>query len=172
MSQPKKESINLILQSEINERELLSSQFKNMEPINFELLDMQGKKRSLVEFKGKPVLLNFWATWCPPCLEELPSLLKYSEKAKDEYGLVVLAVSIDLSKNDVVHFFNEKKLWPLSSLPFTILLDSSAEIAKKYGTVKFPESYLISSDFKVVKKFTGSQNWDSIEIDKRIKQNL
>jgi cytochrome c biogenesis protein CcmG, thiol:disulfide interchange protein DsbE len=145
---------------------LISEQEKPEHAIHFTAQNSKGVFISLNHFKGKPIILNFWATWCPPCVEELPELLQYAEWAKKNLGLEVVAVSVDESWSKIDDMFKKKKLWPNKELPITILLDTAAEVPKKYGTSKFPESFFIDQQFKVVRKFVGPQRWASQEMMK------
>lgn len=136
------------------------------DPVDFELTDVNGRSVKLSQFRGRPILVNFWASWCPPCIEELPSLIKFSEWGKKEFGLVTLAVSVDESWGPINKLFMEKKLWPLSRIPITILWDKESKVPVSYGTQKYPETFFIDKNFKVARKFVGVQNWTSEEIMK------
>jgi len=101
--------------------------------------------------RGKLVLVNFWATWCPPCRDEMPSLEKLAN-ALDPQSFEVLAVSVDESWDPV-----EKFLKPRS--PLTVALDQGGSVSQRYGTSKFPESYLVDSKGSVRLKFVGPRDW-------------
>lgn len=120
----------------------------------FALKDFAGKNVNLSDYKGKLILLNFWASWCKPCLEELPSLLKLAEGMKGR-DFSVLAVSVDKNWDDV------KKVVDPKTSPITVLLDAESKTPHDYGTRKFPESYVITPDGKIIAKFIGSRNWES-----------
>jgi len=130
----------------------------------FFLIDAIGHTVNLTQFKGKPILLNFWATWCPPCIEELPSLLEFAEKSRKNLDLVTLAVSVDESWEPIHQIFENKKLWSGTLLPLTILLDKDGSVPRAYGTLKYPETLFINKEFKVIRKFIGVQDWASEEI--------
>jgi peroxiredoxin len=114
--------------------------------------DLNGNKVRLSSFKGKTVLLNFWATWCPYCRKERPHLdeLHKQYKGKD---FVILSVSIDRSKDSVKRF--------LKKMPadFIILFDGSGSAASEYNVMGLPTSYLISSKGIVKHKFPGYVDW-------------
>jgi thiol-disulfide isomerase/thioredoxin len=110
-----------------------------------------GGVAELSSLKGKAVLVNFWATWCPPCREELPSLTKLAQTF-DPNSFEVLTVSVDDGWQPI-----EKFLPPQT--PFRVSLDEGARVSRQWGTSKFPESYLIDRDGKVRLKFIGPRNW-------------
>src|SRR5438045_9406373 len=103
----------------------------NREAPDFQLPDASGKMVSLSSQRGHPVLLNFWATWCPPCVDEVPSLEDLARKL-DGTDLRLLAVSVDDDWATIRRFF------PKGSA-IGVLLDTSPEIPKKFGTEKYPE---------------------------------
>ena len=116
------------------------------------LPDLEGKTVSLADFRGEVVLLNFWATWCPPCVDEMPSLQKL-QKALGEKGLNILAISVDENREDIERFRDEFQL----DLP--ILLDSGAKVAHSFATFKFPETYIVGRDGTLVGKVIGPKDW-------------
>ena len=120
---------------------------------DFEGRDASGKKWSLRALRGKPVLLNFWATWCAPCVEEVPSLENLARRSADR--LTVLAVSVDEDWETVKKFFPK-------GTGLSVLLDESKEIPKKFGTEKYPETFLIDSQGRLSQMFHQAK-WDSAE---------
>ena len=118
----------------------------------FSLQSRDGKPLDLAAYRGKVVLLNFWATWCPPCREEEPSLRKLAQ-AMDPGKFQLVAVSVDDGWPVVEKFFGG------NPPPYTVALDQGARIATRYGTSKFPESYLIDSSGTLRLKFIGPRNW-------------
>lgn len=121
----------------------------------FVLEDLNGKKRNLIDYSGKVILLNFWATWCGPCIEEMPSLEKLYNIFKDK-GFVVLAVSIDQGGINVVKNFVKE-----NNLTFPVLLDVNHEIWKKYNVTGIPASFLISHKGIIKGYGIGSREWDN-----------
>ena len=120
---------------------------------NFSLPDLDGQMVSLADYKGKVVLLNIWATWCPPCLEEMPSMEKLYQELKGE-GFEILAVSIDESgAQDVLPFIKKHKL------SFPALTDSKGTLKNLYQTTGIPESFIIDKDGILVEKMIGPRNW-------------
>ncbi len=116
------------------------------------------QKFQLSSLKGTPVLLHFWATWCGPCLGELPELIKQAEALR-KLGYSVVTVAEDSDWRAVDRFFFQfPQLKAMQSL-MVIVLDPKSEIANLYGSQQFPETFLINQDFVVDNKFVGAQNW-------------
>jgi cytochrome c biogenesis protein CcmG, thiol:disulfide interchange protein DsbE len=103
-------------------------------------------------FGGRLLVLNFWATWCQPCVEEVPSLDEFSKEMANS-GVVVLGVSMDTNPK-LYHDFLSR-----SHVSFMTARDPEAKISQDYGTFKYPESYIIDSKGKVVQKIIGATNW-------------
>jgi peroxiredoxin len=114
---------------------------------------LNGEKVSLSDYKGKVVLVNIWATWCPPCVEEMPSMEKLYQKLNGE-NFEILAVSIDSLGAKAVGPFMEKH-----QLTFPALIDSKGTIQKIYRTTGVPESFIIDMDGILVKKVIGPRDW-------------
>ncbi|MDX8377767.1 MAG: TlpA disulfide reductase family protein [Mariprofundales bacterium] len=119
---------------------------------SFSLPDLQNKMHTIT--KGEVILLNFWATWCPPCRQEMPSLVALSNKLASN-GLKVIAVSIDRDKDSLVGFTHEYEL------PFLVLHDEHSLTAMQYGVYRYPESYLINKQGELVKHYIGAIDWMS-----------
>ena len=122
---------------------------------DFTLTDMQGQQVSLSQYRGKVVILNFWATWCPPCREEMPSMEALHQKYKNK-GLVMLAVNVDENGASAVKKFLQKT--PYS---FPILIDTKNVAQQSYGVFRFPESFIIDRNGVVVEKIIGGRDWMS-----------
>ncbi len=114
---------------------------------DFTLKTLDGRSVSLKDYRGKVVLVNFWATWCPPCREEMPLFEEVYEKYREK-GFEVLAVSTDSSKEAVTDFVKKYKL------KFTVLFDD-ANVANIYGIQGLPTSFLIDREGKIVKVRLG-----------------
>jgi len=123
----------------------------------FEITDDNGRGVSLSDFRGKYVLLNFWATWCPPCVEEMPSLSALHDRMKD-LGLVVLGISVDESREEYERFLDR------SGLTFPTVRDPERSVSARYGTVKYPETYLIDPEGIVIRKYINWQDWNRPDI--------
>jgi peroxiredoxin len=122
---------------------------------DFQLPDAAGHTVSLGGQKGHPVLLNFWATWCPPCVDEVPSLEDLARKLEGT-DLRLLAVSVDDDWGKIRQFF------PKGSA-IGVLLDTSQTVPKKFGTEKFPESFLIDASGRVRYYFINKRDWSRPE---------
>jgi peroxiredoxin len=114
---------------------------------------LDGKKVSLSDYRGKVVFVNIWATWCPPCVEEMPSMQKLYQKLKSE-NFEILAVSIDSQGAKVVAPFMKKY-----KLTFPVLIDSMGTIKRIYKATGVPESYIIDKDGIIVEKTIGPRDW-------------
>jgi thiol-disulfide isomerase/thioredoxin len=110
-----------------------------------------GGDLKLSDFKGRWVLVNFWATWCAPCRDEMPSLEMLNRRFGDR--VVMLAVSVDDDTAQVARFFGDTKP------SFAVLWDKDKQFTRTYGTSKFPETYLVSPDGRIAAKFTGPRDW-------------
>jgi cytochrome c biogenesis protein CcmG, thiol:disulfide interchange protein DsbE len=115
------------------------------------------RKVTLSEYRGKVVVLNFWASWCPPCVEETPSLLDMQHRLRDK-GVVVLAVSIDEDEGAYHRFLIDHRI------DFLTVRDARAASNALYGTFKFPESYIIDRNGTIRRKFIGEVDWTSPEV--------
>ncbi len=123
----------------------------------FKLPARGGGEIDLTALRGKPVLVNFWATWCPPCREEMPSLTRLAQSF-DPQSFEVVTVSVDDGWEPVDKFLASQKIASRKT-PFRVALDEGAKISRTYGTTKFPESYLLDRDGKLRLKFVGPRNW-------------
>ncbi len=132
---------------------------------DFVITTESGKKISRSDFGGKVLVLNFWATWCPPCVEEMPSLNEFARQVRGD-GIVVLAVSID--KNEKIYKAFLQQMGPA----FETALDKEANIATDYGTFKWPETYVIDRTGKVMQKMIGQKTWTDPQLMNSIKAYL
>jgi cytochrome c biogenesis protein CcmG, thiol:disulfide interchange protein DsbE len=114
-------------------------------------------KVTLSEFHGQVVVLNFWATWCPPCVEETPSLVQMQARLKTK-GVVVLAVSIDDDDGAYHKFLKEY------GVNMVTVRDEARKASSLYGTFGWPESYVIDRQGVIRRKFIGAVDWSSPEV--------
>jgi peroxiredoxin len=120
---------------------------------NFTFPDLNGQQVSLSDHRGKVVLVNIWATWCPPCRQEMPSMQKLYERFKGE-NFEILAVSIDSTGREAVAPFVRTM-----NLTFPIILDPKEDIRPLYGVTGVPESFIIDKEGIVVEKIIGPIDW-------------
>lgn len=138
---------------------------KREKAADFSLKDISGRTVSLSAMRGKVVILNFWATWCPPCVAEMPSLNKLYGHMKSR-GLEVVAVSIDRSADDVKEFIGKK------GFTFTVLVDDGRSIARRYKVFSTPTTFLIDKNGNIVERFFGDYDWQDGEIRAKIEKLL
>jgi thiol-disulfide isomerase/thioredoxin len=119
---------------------------------SFKLPARGGGEVDLSSLRGKTVLVNFWATWCPPCREEMPSLSRLAQSF-DPQSFEVVTVSVDEGWEPIEKFLTAPKT------PYRVALDEGAKVSRTYGTTKFPESYLVDREGKLRLKFVGPRNW-------------
>ena len=112
---------------------------------------------NLNQYRGQVVLVNFWATWCPPCVEELPSLMTLQERMKGR-GLVVVGVSIDVD-GDAYHRFLK-----LHGINFVTVRDPDQKVAGMYGTSGWPETYIIDRQGVLRRQFVGPVDWNAPDV--------
>ncbi len=120
---------------------------------DFELSTLSGEYVRLSSCRGKVVFLNIWATWCPPCREEMPSMESLYRRMKGR-DFDMLAVSVDEEGSKVVRPFAAKY-----GLTFPVLLDPDKKTSRLYGLTGVPETFIIDKSGMVVKKIIGAQNW-------------
>ncbi len=119
---------------------------------SFRLPARGGGEVDLSSLRGKIVLVNFWATWCPPCREEMPSLSRLAQSF-DPQSFEVVTVSVDDGWEPI------EKFLAVPRTPYRVALDEGGKVSRTYGTTKFPESYLVDRDGKLRLKFVGPRNW-------------
>ncbi len=122
----------------------------------FALTDINGQPVSLAEYKGKVVMVNFWATWCGPCRAELPDLVKLHDAYKDK-GFVLLGVSADEEGPSLVKAFAEK-----NGLTYSIPMADQASLAN-YGVRAFPTTFVIDANGVIQKSWVGAQDYATFE---------
>ena len=123
----------------------------------FTLGNLKGNQVALESFRGRVVILNFWATWCVPCRVEMPAFENLYRRYRSE-GLTVLAVSLDKNSDAKVRDFVEEY-----KLSFPILMDTEGKAEKLYPTVSIPFTFVIDQEGRVVARVDGAKNWESDE---------
>ena len=131
----------------------------------FELTALSGEELTLSSFEGALVLLNFWATWCPPCVEEMPSLQNLHDRL-DRHELSVLGVNVQEDPETVAEFVERLEL------AFPIVLDRSGAVSRRYAVRGMPMSYLIAPDGRVLGAKVGFHIWDAEGFPERFRAVL
>jgi thiol-disulfide isomerase/thioredoxin len=130
---------------------------QRVEPYDFNLALLGGGNVSLSSFRGKVVILNFWATWCPPCRTEMPSMETLYQHYKDQ-GLEMLAVNIRENRNIVQRFIRS------NNYTFPILMDVDGRVAGIYGIEAIPTTFIIDREGKIIGRLVGSIYWDTPQV--------
>ncbi len=125
----------------------------------FDIETSDGKKLSLSNLKGKVVIVNFWASWCAPCVEEIPSLIKLVEEFNGKIALI--AVSQDASIDEMNAFL--KSFPSIKNKNTFVVWKNRLELAKLFNIQKLPESFIASKDLKLVKKIVGTIDWYTLD---------
>lgn len=132
---------------------------------SLDLQDLNGKSHRLEDYRGKVVLINFWASWCPPCLIEMPSLVSVYKQFKDK-GFEILAVNLDENEKPVHDFLESLHI------PFKVFLDPKGIAAQTYLVYGLPYTVLLDREGKVQFKVFGGHDWDRGEPFEKIKSLL
>jgi peroxiredoxin len=136
------------------------NQFKSQEGYmapRFSLRNLKGNLEGLDDHSGKVIIVNFWATWCVPCVKEMPSFESLYRRYRSR-GLILLAVSLDKGGSIKVQEFADKH-----KLSFTILLDTEGVAEKLYPSFSIPFTYVIDKQGRIVARVDGAKNWESSE---------
>ena len=123
----------------------------------FTVTTAQGAVRRLSDYRGQVLVLNFWATWCPPCVEEVPSLNLLQGRLQGT-PVSLLAISVDVDADAYQRFLQAY------GIRFPTARDGAATIAKRYGTVRYPETYIVAPDGRVARKIVGPTDWNNPEM--------
>ena len=134
-----------------------------------DLPDLEGRRHTLSDYRGKVIFLNIWASFCEPCKKEMPSMERLV-RTYDGRGLVMLAVSVDPEAEDAQAFMTEFMRGRQSGM--TVLHDPSSEAAASYGTELLPETYLIDRSGRIVARFVNAYDWSRPEVTRLIEHLL
>lgn len=152
-------SLLIIFTLEQNNSYLKFSPLKTGHPApNFTFTGLDGKMISLSDYRGNVVLVNIWATWCPPCVDEMPSMERLYQELKGE-NFEILAVSIDSLGTKVVAPFMKKY-----NLSFPALMDPDGTIKTLYQTTGVPESFIVNQEGILIQKIIGPRDWARPEV--------
>ncbi len=131
----------------------------------FSLENLEGGQADLASLRGKVVLINFWATWCKPCEDEMPAMERLYQKLHPE-GFELLAVSVDDGVEEVRAFRDRL------GFNFPVLLDPTKDTARQYQSFRYPESYLVDRDGTLIERYIGPREWDAPAYVERIERLL
>ena len=140
-----------------------SLQFLSAAP-ELPIFDKAGKKTDLAKQKGRIFIVHFWATWCPPCVEEIPALSRFWDKYRTRDDVNLYAISVDKDWKTIDDF--------MAKNPSTIPLfhDPGAATAKRFGTTQYPETYIINDKGRVLFRVQGAVDWSDADVRARIEQ--
>ena len=138
---------------------------EKVSPRDFSLPALAGGNQSLNDLKGKVVFLNFWATWCGPCRDEMPSMEILYNRFR-ENGLEILAVNCGESRQEVQAFMAN------NGLSFPAVLDGDGRVSNSYGIQAIPTTFLIDRDGMIVLRLVGSINWDTPKVHAAVESLL
>ncbi|MGG0658265.1 TlpA disulfide reductase family protein [Rummeliibacillus pycnus] len=124
---------------------------------DFKLKTLEGKEVKLSDYRGKKVILNFWATWCPPCKAEIPHMEKYYKNQAKDDGVEILAVNLTSSDKDEKYIRDFVKSYDMT---YPVLLDKEGEQQKQYEIVTIPTTFFIDQKGKIQKKIIGPMDQD------------
>ena len=133
-----------------------------VEAPDFTLQDTSGKTHTLSDYRGRPVIINFWTTWCPPCREELPSMNRAWHMIEKE-GIALLAINMG-EDEDTIFIFSAD--YPTD---FPVLMDRSGEVIEQWPVKGLPTTYVIAPDGRIAYRAIGSREWDAKELLDRVR---
>lgn len=135
----------------------------------FQLPDSQGASHSLADYRGKVVFLNFWASFCVPCREEMPSMERLVRQYEPQ-GMVMIAISHDTKQEHMDQFMAQ--FLPGQTSVMTTLWDPEISVAPKYGTELIPETYIIDREGRIIARFVNAYDWTRPEVKRLIEALL
>ena len=124
---------------------------------DFSLLDMDGAVHRLSEYRGRVVIVNFWATWCPPCREEMPSMQRAWEQLRTE-GILMLGINVGENEDTIFQFTAD---YPVD---FPLLLDIDSAVTGEWPVRGLPTTYVVDPDGRLVYQAIGSREWDDPDL--------
>jgi peroxiredoxin len=129
---------------------------------DFSLQDTAGNTHRLSDYRGKPVIINFWTTWCPPCREELPSMNRAWHQLEQE-GVAMLAINMGEDEDTIFVFSAD---YPTD---FPILMDQTGEVIEQWPVKGLPTTYVVAPDGTFAYRAIGSREWDDAELLDKIR---
>jgi peroxiredoxin len=128
---------------------------------DFVLMDVDGQRHTLAMYRGKIVIINFWATWCPPCRFELPAMEKVWERLKNK-GVVILGINVGEDADTIFTFTAD---YPVT---FPLLLDRDSSVTQKYPVIGLPTTYVINPQGRLIYKAIGTRDWNEDALVRQI----
>ena len=129
---------------------------------DFELMDTEGRLHRLSDYRGRPVIINFWTTWCPPCREEIPSMNRAWQILEQE-GIAMLAINMGEDEDTIFIFTAD---YPAE---FPMLMDRSGEVIAEWPVKGLPTTYVVAPDGTIVYRAIGSREWDDVGLLDRVR---
>ncbi|UHD18010.1 TlpA family protein disulfide reductase [Thiocapsa bogorovii] len=136
-----------------DEPQTLTPMSDDIQAPEFDLQGPAGEPQRLADHRGKPIILNFWATWCPPCRAEMPSMQRAHETLTDE-GVSVIAVNVGEDAETIARFLSE------TDVDFPIPMDLDSEVVQSYPVKGLPTTFVIDPEGRLVYSATGEREWD------------
>ncbi len=130
------------------------------------IYDPSGKKLDLTKEKGRYLVVHFWATWCPPCVEEIPALSQFWDAYRNRGDVTLYAISVNKNWKEVEDFSKKNP----NRLP--MYRDPDAATAQRFGTTQYPETYIVNKAGRVIYRFQGGIQWTDPDVRKRFEQLL
>ena len=135
---------------------------------SFVLSDTKNRKTKLQDLMGTVTIVHFWATWCPPCLEEIPKWVKAAEAYKQR-PMKWIAISLDQNWDEALKLFPDSLA---ASANIISLIDPQLKVSEDFGSFQFPETYILNKKHEIVSKLVGPQNWQGAEIKNLLEKIL
>lgn len=132
---------------------------------DFEISNLFGKKENISDYKGKLIFLNFWATWCPPCRAEMPSM-ETIYKNKGNKNFEIIAISVDQTSTQKIYDFILK-----NNYSFPVYHDPTGAISNKFLVQSIPQTFIIDKNGVILEKYTGAFDWTTLDIDKLLQKD-
>jgi len=153
----------------LNAIDKLNGEWVDRPAPDFNLPTATGELKTLKDFRGKVIFLNFWGSFCAPCRKEMPSMEKLVRQYESQ-GMAMVAISFDPEKKDMVDFM--ASFLPNDNSAMTVLWDPTSQTGKEYGTELIPETYIIDRDGRIVARFVNSYDWTRPEVKQLIEALL
>ncbi len=153
-------TVNTVVVADDQSRSIYELEKKSTAP-DFTLRDVEGKTHKLSDYRGKVVMINFWATWCPPCRYELPSMQRAYEKLKRS-DVEFLAINLGEDADTIFTFTAD---YPVT---FPLLMDLDSSVSNMYPVIGLPTTYFVNPEGQLVYRAIGSREWDEKQMLEKI----